>query len=67
MDGITYTGAFVGLLLASAFLWGPIFAFAYSRRQFDGSARNYVLAFLGAWLGTIAFFVLLTIWENHRA
>ncbi len=43
---------------------GPIFAFAYSRRQFGGSARNYFFAFAATWFATVALFVILTIWEN---
>lgn len=65
MDGITYAEAFIGLLLASVIMWGPIFAFAYARRQFGGSARTYVLAFAGTSFATVAFFVLLTVWENR--
>ncbi len=62
---ITYAEAFIGLLLVSAIMWGPIFAFPYVRRQFGGSARSYVLAFAGTWFATVALLVLLTVWENR--
>ena len=61
---VSLTGAFVGLLIASALVWGPFFALAYQRRPFGGTARNYFLAFAGTWAATVAFFVLWTVWEN---
>jgi hypothetical protein len=65
MDGISYADAFIGLLLSAAIMWGPIFAFAYYRRQFGGSARSYLLGFVAMWFATVAFFVLLTLWESR--
>jgi len=61
---ISLPDAFIGLLIASALLWGPIFAFTYYRRPFGGMARNYFLGFAGTWAATVAFFVFWTIWEN---
>lgn len=65
MDGLTYTDAFIGLIFASAFIWAPVFAFAYCRRPFGGSYRNYALAFAGTWFATVAFFVLMSVWESR--
>jgi hypothetical protein len=67
MDGITYTEAFIGLVVASAIMWASVFAFAYSRRPFGGSARNYYLAFAVTWFSTVAFLFILTVWENQSA
>lgn len=64
MDGITGTQALIGLLIAGGVMWAPVFAFAYFRRPFGGSARNYVLAFGGAWFATVAYFVVMAIWES---
>lgn len=67
MDGITYTDFFIGAMIGSGILWAPIFALAYFRRQFGGSARKYSLAFAGTWFATVATFALLTAWENRPA
>ncbi len=61
---VSLTSAFTSLLIASAILWGLIFAFAYHRRSFDGTAQNYFLGFAGTWAATVTFFVLWTVWEN---
>lgn len=64
------TFVFVGLrsvtAIKTSFMWGPIFAFAYARPPFGGSARGCALGFAGAWFATVAFFVLLTVWETTR-
>lgn len=65
MDGIGYTEAFIGLVFGSATFWGAIFAFAYSRRQFGGSARRYLFAYSAISIATVALFVLLTAWEKR--
>jgi len=44
-------------------MWGAIFAFAYWRRPFGGSARAYGLAFVGAWSLTMAIFVVMAFLE----
>jgi hypothetical protein len=64
MDGISDTEALIGLLIAGGVMWAPVFAFAYFRRPFGGSARNYVLAFGGTWFATVALFVAMAIWER---
>jgi len=61
---VSLTSAFTGLLIASAILWAPIFAFAFHRRSFGGTARDYFLGFAGTWAATVTFFVLWTVWEN---
>jgi len=64
MDGISHRDAFFVLVLAMALMWGAIFALAYAGRQFGGSARGYFRGFMIAWLASVLFFVLLTVWEN---
>jgi hypothetical protein len=62
---VTYTEALIGLMIGSATLWGPLFAFAYFRRQFGGSAKGYLVGFAGTWLATVLTFVVLTVLENR--
>jgi hypothetical protein len=64
MDVESYGDAFLALVLAMALMWGAIFALAYAGRQFGGSARGYFVGFMIAWVATVLFFVLLTVWEN---
>ena len=67
MSGVTYTDAIIGLMIGSALFWAPIFAIAYVRNQSRGSPRSYFLAFASTWFATVAFFVLLSLWENQTA
>ncbi len=64
MDGVSYDEALAGLAVSTAFVWGAIFLFAWSRRRFGGSAGTYLVAFACTWAATVAFFVLLTLWER---
>lgn len=64
MDVETYGEAFFALVLGAALMWGVIFALAYAGRQFGGSARGYFVGFMIAWVASVLFFVLLTVWEN---
>ncbi len=63
VDGITHTDALIGLMLSAAGLWGAVFGFAYSRRQFGEPARSYLIGFGIAWSGT--FFSSLS-WRCGR-
>jgi uncharacterized membrane protein YqgA involved in biofilm formation len=49
----------------AAILWGAIVGLAYARRPFGGSSRNYVLAFVGLWVVTMAVLALMAIAERH--
>lgn len=57
--GMTIPEALAMLAVVSLLLWAPVFGFAYARRGFGGSARNYALAWLAASGATVAGFVLL--------
>ena len=53
-----------GLAVAAAIMWGAIVGFAYLRRPFGGSSRNYLLAFIALWLLTIGTLTLMAIAEQ---
>jgi hypothetical protein len=40
-------------------MWGAIVGFAYLRRRFGGSARNYALVFVGLWALTMGALMLM--------
>jgi len=44
-------------------MWVAIVGFAFVRRSFGGSARNYALAFLGLWALTMGSLALMAIME----
>lgn len=50
--------------MGAALLWGAVFSFAYSRRQFGGTVRGYATAGLIAWLVTMAIFILISLAEQ---
>ena len=57
-------GAFLLFTLPSLSVWAPIFAFAYSRRNFGGSDRNYALACLVTSIGTAALVAIVGLIEH---
>ena len=61
---ISLTGMLLALSFSVLVTWAPIFAFAYWRRQFGGSARGYFKAYLLTSAGTVAFFILLGLAEE---
>jgi hypothetical protein len=50
--------------LGSLLAWAPIFAFAYWRRQFGGSARNYLIAYLATSFASVAILLLMALAES---
>jgi hypothetical protein len=56
---LTWTGLAVG----AAIMWAAVVAFAYVRRPFGGSARNYIIAFVVLWAVTIGTLTLMAILE----
>ena len=50
---------FLFYAVPSLTMWAPIFAFAYSRRNFGGLTRNYTLAWLVTSLGTASILALM--------
>ncbi|HEY0131769.1 MAG TPA: hypothetical protein VGB57_10220 [Allosphingosinicella sp.] len=61
---MTIPEALVAVAIVSALMWAPIFGFAYARRRFGGSARNYLGAWLAVSAATAASFVLLAAIET---
>ena len=59
--GLTWTG----LAFGAAIMWAAVVGFAYLRRPFGGSARNYALVFVGLWVLTMGTFALMAILERH--
>lgn len=57
-------GVFLLFSVPCLITWAPVFAFAYSRRNFGGSRRNYLLAWLATSLGSAAFLALLGLAEK---
>ena len=53
-----------GIAVSAALLWGVVFSFAYSRRQFGGTARGYTTAGFITWLATMAIFMLMSLAEQ---
>lgn len=53
-----------GLAMGAALLWGAVFSFAYSRRQFGGTVRGYARAGFVTWLVTMAILILMSISEQ---
>ena len=52
------------LSFATLLVWAPVFAFAYWRRQFGGTRRGYLKAYLATSFATVAFFLLLGVAEE---
>jgi len=61
---MTIPEALLALAAVSLLMWAPVFGFAYARRRFGGSPRNYALAWLAASGATVAGFVLLALVEG---
>lgn len=50
--------------MGAALLWGAVFSFAYSQRQFGGTVRGYAIAGLATWLATMALLILMSVAEQ---
>jgi hypothetical protein len=52
-----------GLAVGAAMMWAAVVGYAYARQPFEGSARNYILAWLGLWVLTMGMLTLMAIVE----